>query len=170
MNWNRLGCGRFIGCICVSRFYSILQRKCREALSCCYWSWPWRVAPPVSLSRVDAACVITEFNPANGTVVKSIQFPVVFTFSEEVSKGDGCVSFLNDFGDTTNVCTNSTGIVIDGNNATVTIPDKFFYGSTYSVFFVDTPFLSQSGEAVSLAKGLYSFVISSTPLVCNGDA
>lgn len=102
--------------------------------------------------------------------MKSIQFPVVFTFSEEVSKGDGCVSFLNDFGDTTNVCTNSTGIVIGGNNATVTIPDKFFYGSTYSVFFVDTPFLGQSGEAVSLVKGVYSFVISSTPLVCNGDA
>ena len=113
---------------------------------------------------VDAACVITEFNPVNGTTVSGIKFPVVFTFSEEVSMGNGCVVFLNDFGDMTNVCTNSTGIVIGGNNATVTIPDKYYYGSTYSVYFVDSPFLSQSGEAVSLVKGMYGFVISSTPL------
>ena len=100
----------------------------------------------------------------NGTVVNGVKFPVVFTFSEEVSKGEGCVAFLNDFGDTTNVCTNSTDIVIGGNNATVTIPDKYYYGSAYSVYFVDTPFLGQSGEAVSLEKGVYGFVISSTSL------
>lgn len=110
---------------------------------------------------VDSSCVITSFEPKNGTVVNGVKFPVVFTFSEQVQLGDGCVAFLNDFGDVTSVCTNGTGIVLSETNATVSIPDKYYYGSAYSVYFENSPFLDMNNVSIPLLKGEYSFTINS---------
>lgn len=110
---------------------------------------------------VDSSCVITSFEPKNGTVVNGVKFPVVFTFSERVQLGDGCVAFLNDFGDVTSVCTNGTGIVLSETNATVSIPDKYYYGSAYSVYFENSPFLDMNNVSIPLLKGAYSFTINS---------
>ena len=70
-------------------------------------------------------------------------------------------AFLNDFGDVTSVCTNGTGIVLSETNATVSIPDKYYYGSAYSVYFEDSPFLDMNNVSIPLPKGAYSFTINS---------
>ena len=39
---------------------------------------------------------------------------------------------------------------------------ELIYGSSYSIYFEDTPVLDMSGEPVSLLEGVYMFTIAST--------
>lgn len=106
---------------------------------------------------------ITEFSPANATVVSGISFPVVLTFSENIQKGDGSILFGNDFGDIEKISSNNTVFVFGEKNITVTVSD-FYYGSSYSVYFEGTPVLDMNGEPIELPKGVYMFTIDSSSL------
>ena len=91
----------------------------------------------------------------------SVDFPVVFTFSDEVKLGTGCVVFENDFGDLTKVCDEESGISLAGVNATIQQKDKFYYGSSYKIYFEESPFVDADSNPVVLAKGDYVFFINS---------
>ena len=104
---------------------------------------------------------ITEFNPANATVVSGISFPVILTFSENIQMGNGSIAFRNDFGDIEKVSSDSSAFVFGENNITITVSD-FYYGSSYSIYFEDTPVLDMNGEPVLLPEGVYTFTIDST--------
>ena len=92
----------------------------------------------------------------------TISFPIIFTFSEPVFTGDGCVLLKNDFSDVLSVCTNSSNVVVDDSNATVTYSDKLIYGSSYVVYFDGTPFLDADNNSIPLLEGDYVFSIAST--------
>lgn len=84
---------------------------------------------------------IVSYSPENGSTMKEIQFPIVFSFSEDVQKGvDGRVVIRNSFNDTEEVAVDSPRFVLNGRNLTITSKDKFYYGSTYSVFFAGSPY------------------------------
>lgn len=93
--------------------------------------------------------------------MSTVEFPVVFTFSEEVALGNGCVIFENDFGDQTKICDEASGISIVDKNATVQQKDKFYYGSSYKVYFENSPFVDNNNSTVVLEKGDYIFYINS---------
>ena len=94
--------------------------------------------------------------------MKEIQVPIVFSFSEDVQKGvDGRVVIRNSFNDTEEVAVDSPRFVLNGRNLTITSKDKFYYGSTYSVFFAGSPIVDMNNVTVALAEGTYSFSISS---------
>lgn len=109
---------------------------------------------------VESDVKIVTFNPVNGTLMSSVSFPVGFAFSDTVSLGTGCVVFENDFGDLTKACDVDT-ITVGDKNATVQLKDKFYYGSSYKVYFEDGPFVDANNATVVLAKGDYVFSIAS---------
>ena len=117
----------------------------------------------VALTVVNASSNVTiiEYNPANATVVSGVRFPVVLTFSDSIEKGDGAVVFKNDFGDEDKVTTNSTSFVFNGTTISVSLSDKYYYGSSYSIYFEGTPVLDLDGEPILLPEGVYSFTIDS---------
>ncbi|CBK22217.2 uncharacterized protein [Blastocystis hominis] len=114
----------------------------------------------LSIVSANSSVTITEFNPANATVVSGISFPVILTFSENIQMGEGSIIFRNDFGDIEKVASNSTGFVLGEKNVTVTPGFELIYGSSYSIYFEDTPVLDMSGEPVSLLEGVYMFTIA----------
>lgn len=102
------------------------------------------------------------FSPENGSTMKEVQFPIVFSFSEDVQKGvDGKVIIRNSFNDTEEVAVDSPRFVLDHKNLTITSKDKFYYGSTYSVFFSGSPVVDMNNGTVVLDEGTYSFSINS---------
>ena len=110
-----------------------------------------------------ASCTeIIAFNPANNTSMNGVEFPVVFTFSEEVSMWTGCIVFENDFGDLTKICDEASGITISDKNATVQQKEKFYYGSSYKVYFEESPFVDSQNSTVILNRGDYVFHVNST--------
>lgn len=115
-------------------------------------SFPWCVESEVQ---------ITSFNPQNGTYMSTIDFPVQFTFSDDVFYGNGCVVFENDFGDLSKACGKEGGITINEKNATIQLKEKYYYGSSYRVFFEDGPFVDSVNNTISLVKGDYVFFINS---------
>lgn len=116
-------------------------------------SFPWCVESEVQ---------ITSFNPQNGTYMSTIDFPIQFTFSDVVFYGNGCVVFENDFGDLSKACGKEGGITINEKNATVQLKDKYYYGSSYRVFFEDGPFVDSVNKTISLVKGDYVFYVNSS--------
>ena len=111
---------------------------------------------------LESEVTIVSFSPANATYVKSVDTPVSFLFSDDVVKGTGCVVLKNTFGDIENICANSTNFVLDSRNLTVSSTNKLYYGSSYSVYFVDGPIVDKDGNAVTLAEGVYMFNVNST--------
>ena len=111
---------------------------------------------------LESEVTITSFSPVNGTYVDSVETPVSFLFSDEVVKGTGCVVLKNTFGDIENICANSTNFVLDGRNLTVSSAEKLYYGSSYSVYFIDGPVVDKDGNAITLSEGVYMFNVNST--------
>ena len=111
---------------------------------------------------LESEVTITSFSPVNGTYVSSVETPISFLFSDEVVKGTGCVVLKNTFGDIENICANSTNFVLDGRNLTVSSAEKLYYGSSYSVYFIDGPVVDKDGNAITLAEGVYMFNVNST--------
>lgn len=109
---------------------------------------------------IESDVKIVTFNPVNGTLMSSVSFPVEFTFSDSVRLGNGCVVFENDFGDLTKAC-GVDSITVADKNATVQLKDKFYYGSSYRVYFEDGPFVDANNATVALNKGEYVFSINS---------
>ena len=114
---------------------------------------------------LESEVTITSFSPVNATHVDSVETPVSFLFSDEVVKGTGCVVLKNAFGDIENICANSTSFVLDGRNLTVSSAEKLYYGSSYSVYFVDGPIVDKDGNAITLAEGYYMFYVNSTSFI-----
>ena len=46
--------------------------------------------------------------------------------------------------------------------ATVQLKDKYYYGSSYRVFFEDGPFVDSVNKTISLVKGDYVFYVNSS--------
>lgn len=93
--------------------------------------------------------------------MSTVDFPVSFTFSGDVQLGTGCVIFENDFGDQTKACDAASGITIGEKNATIQLKDKFYYGSSYRVYFEKAPFVDNDGNEIVLVKGDYVFSVDS---------
>lgn len=103
---------------------------------------------------------IVEYSPANGAAINDIQSPIIMTFSDEVKKGNGTVVLRNGFNDTEVIDSTSSQFVLENRTLTVTSKDKFYYGSTYSVFFDGEPILDMEDVAVVLKEGTYSFSVN----------
>lgn len=110
---------------------------------------------------LDSEVTIVEYSPANGAAINDIQSPIIMTFSDEVKKGNGTVVLRNGFNDTEVIDSTSSQFVLENRTLTVTSKDKFYYGSTYSVFFDGEPILDMEDVAVVLKEGTYSFSVNS---------
>lgn len=153
-------------CLCLVRFSKYIAARngnvSNDCCSCYIIHCECEYAFCRFFVSADSSVTITEFNPANATVVSGISFPVILTFSENIQMGEGSIIFRNDFGDIEKVASNSTGFVLGEKNVTVTPGFELIYGSSYSIYFEDTPVLDMSGEPVSLLEGVYMFTIAST--------
>lgn len=115
----------------------------------------------IRLLFVESEVTITSFSPANATYVSSVETPVIFTFSDDVVKGTGCVVLKNAFGDIEHVCANSTNFSLQDRSLTISSAEKLYYGSSYSVYFLDGPVVDKEGSAIALPEGVYMFNVNS---------
>lgn len=153
-------------CLCLVRFSKYIAARngnvSNDCCSCFIIHCECEYAFARCFVSVASNVTITEFNPANATVVSGISFPVILTFSESIQMGEGSIVFRNDFGDIEKIASNSTGFVFGEKNVTVTPDFELIYGSSYSISFENTPVLDMGGEPISLLEGVYMFTIAST--------